>query len=188
MCRRADEMIAHATQACKLDPVSPFIHGLASCSFQVLGMYDKAETYARKALDLQPNFLFGMWMLGLSLSSLGRGQEAIDVLEQVVAISRAPIFIGLLGAAYHRADRAEDASRLLNELEERRSRGEFVPAWSLNSIYVGAGDLPGMRRTLSESIAESSPAFTICLTNLAFLSAFRTDPEINSKLVEILGY
>jgi len=52
-------------------------------------------------------------MLGLSLTSLGRHREAVETLEEVVAVSRAPIFIGLLGLAYHLAGRAEDANRLL---------------------------------------------------------------------------
>jgi tetratricopeptide (TPR) repeat protein len=158
----------------------------------VLGYFDKAESYARKALDLQPNYLFGLWMLGLSQSSLGRHQEAVETLEQVVAISRAPVFIALLGSAYHGAGRAEDASRLLNELEERRSRGEFVPAMSFLSLYAGAGDVAAVRRALSESIAESCPALfvslTISLTSLSFVSALRADPEINRMLVEFLGY
>lgn len=126
-------------------------------------------------------------MLGLSLSSLNRHQEAVEVLEQVVTISRAPIFIGLMGCAYERAGRSEDVTRLLNELEERRSRGEYVPAMSLLSIHSGKGDIPAIRRCLSEAIAESCPAFTMRLTSFP-MDSFRTDPEINRMLVELLGY
>jgi tetratricopeptide (TPR) repeat protein len=191
MSRNANEAVAHATQACRHDPLSSFIHGLTAASFHVLGYFDKAESYARKALDLQPNYLFGLWMLGLSQSSLGRHQEAVETLEQVAAISRAPVFISLLGSAYHGAGRAEDANRLLNELEERRSRGEFVPAQAFLGIYVGAGDVAAVRRALSASIAESCPAFSVSLiisfASLSFMSALRADPEINRMLVEFLG-
>jgi tetratricopeptide (TPR) repeat protein len=192
MSRNANEAVAHATQACRHDPVSSFIHGLNAASLHMLGYFDKAESYARKALDLQPNYLFGLWMLGLSQSSLGRHQEAVETLEQVAAISRAPVFISLLGSAYHGAGRAEDANRLLNELEERRSRGEFVPAQAFLGIYVGAGDVAAVRRALSASIAESCPAFSVSLiisfASLSFMSALRADPEINRMLVELLGY
>jgi serine/threonine protein kinase len=187
MCRRPDAVITHTTQACKLDPLSPYIHGMVSGAFNVLGMYGKAEIYARKALDLQPSYQMGMGMLGLALSSLGRNQEAIEVLEQVVASSRTPNNIAMLGSAYHRADRGEDANRLLYELEERRGRGEFVPAWSLLSIYAGTRDVAKIREALSEAIAESSAAFTIYLICYSTLSDFCTDPEINSMLVELLG-
>jgi tetratricopeptide (TPR) repeat protein len=186
--RHTGEAVAHAMESCRLDPVSAYIHGLTSCIFHLLGQYDKAESYARKALDLQPNYVFGLWMLGLSLSSLGRDREAVETLEQVVAVSRAPIFIGLLGLAYELAGRAEDANRLLHELEERRSRGEFVSAMAFLSIYAGAGDIPAIRRALAESIAEECPAFTMSLTSFRVVGTFRSDPEINRMLVEVLGY
>lgn len=188
MSRQADEAVGPALQACRQDPVSPYIHGLIACVFHVLGQVEKAESYARKALDLQPNYLFGLWMLGLSLSSLGRHQDAVETLEQVVAVSRAPIFIGLLGCAYNAAGRAADANRLLRELEERRSRGEYVSAMSFFNIFAGARDIPAARRTLSESIAEPCPAFTVCLTSFASIKSIRSDPEINRMLLEWLGY
>jgi tetratricopeptide (TPR) repeat protein len=188
MTRNTNEAVAHAMQARQHDPVSSYIHCVISCCLHLLGQYDKAANYARKALDLQPNYLFGLWMLGLSLASLGLHQEAVSRLEEAVAVSRAPMFIGLLGLAYHVAGRAEDANRLLRELEERRSRGEFVPAMSFLSIYAGARDIPTVRRALAESIAESCPAFNMSLTSLSFVETLRNDPEINRMLVEFLGY
>jgi len=188
MNNRAEEALAHAMQACRQDPVSPYIHGLTACTFHLLDSFDKAEDYARKSLDLQPKYLFGLWMLGLSLSSQGRYQEAVETLQEVVAVSRAPIFIGLLGSAYNAAGRAEDGNRLVRELEERRSRGEYISSMSFLNIFVGAGDIPAVRRALSESIAERCPAFTMRLTSLCCMTAIRTDPEINHMLVELLGY
>ena len=36
----------------------------------------------------------------------------METLEHVIATSRAPIFVGLLGITYARAGRADDANRL----------------------------------------------------------------------------
>ena len=188
MSGRADEALAHAMQACRHDPVSPYIHGLTACTFLLLDQFENAENYARKALDLQPNYLFGLWMLGLSHSSLGRHQEAMETLEQVVAISRAPIYIGLLGMAYQLAGRTDDANRLSQELEERRGRGEFVPALSFLSIHAGTGDVAAVRRALAESIAEDCPIFTMSLTSFFIVKTMRHDPEIDRMLVELLGH
>jgi predicted Zn-dependent protease len=187
MTGRTGEALEHAKQACRLDPVSSYIHGLTSCSLHLLGLYDEAKKYARKAVELQPNYMFGLWMLGLILSSLNRHERAVETLEQVVAISRAPIFIGLLGCAYARAGRSEEATRLLLELEERHSRGEYVSALSFLSIHAGKGGIPAIRGSLSDAIAESCPAFTMRLTCVP-MDGFRTDPEINRMLVELLGY
>ena len=188
MSQRPEEAFAQAMQACRNDPVSPYIHGLTACALLLADEFAKAENYARKALDLQPNYLFGLWMLGLSLSSLGRYPEAVETLEQVAGISRAPIFIGLLGMAYHFSGRAGDADRLVQELEERRSRGEFVPAMSFLSIQAGTGEIAAIRRALAEAIAEDCPAFTMSLTSFFVVKTRRHDPDINRMLVEVLGY
>jgi serine/threonine-protein kinase len=188
MTRQQDKAFDHAMQACRHDPVSPYIHALTSCSLNVLGQVEKAESYARKALDLQPRYLFGLWMLGLSLCALGRPQEAVETLEEVVGVSRTPVFIGFLGLAYQFAGRAEDANRLLHELEERRSRGEYVSALSFLGIYGAAGDIPAARRALAEAIAETCPAFGVSLTCFSVAGTLRKDPEINRMLVDLLGY
>jgi len=59
---------------------------------------------------------------------------------------------------------------------------------SFLNIFVGAGDIPAVRRALSESIAEPCPAFTMRLTSLYCMTSIRCDPEINRMLVELLGY
>jgi len=187
MTHHADAAFEYARQTVRLDPVSPYFHGLVAVALQLLGRYQDAEGYARKALELQPNYLFGLWMLGVQLSAQNRHKEAVETLEHVVTISRMPMFIGLLGCAYERAGRPEDATRLLDELEERRARGEYVSALSFLNIYAGKKEIPAIRRCLAEAIAEPSPAFTLRLTTYT-IEDFRADPEINRMLTEILGY
>ena len=188
MDRRPEEAIAHATLACELDPLSPFIHGLAACAYHVIKRPEMAFQYARQSLKLQPDFLFGLWIKGLALCTLLRHAEAIETLEKVLVISRAPMFMGLLGAAYARAGRAGDAIRLLNELEDRGSRGEFVPASTILATHASLGEIGAIRKTLTLTLAESTPAFTPFLTGASSLDEFRSDPEINRMLVQLFGY
>jgi tetratricopeptide (TPR) repeat protein len=188
MDRRPEEAIAHSTLSCQLDPLSQFTHVLAACTYHVLGRFDMALRTVRQALELQPEYLFGLWVKGLSECSLQHHQEAVETLERVISYSRAPIFMGLMGTAYARAGRPEDAQRLLDELEDRASRGEFVPASSSLAIYTGLGDVPAIRRTLAQTVAEFAPAFGLRITSAAFVDEFRSDPEVNRMLVQIFGY
>ena len=188
MDRRPEEAIAHAALGCQLDPLSPFIHALSACAFLLSKRYEVGLSYSSQAVELQPDYLFGHWIKGLSECYLGSQRKAVDTLEHVIAISRAPIFMGLLGAAYAHAGRPDDARRLLHELEDRGSRGEFVPAFAPLSIYVGLGDNPAILEALSRTLAESTPAFDLALTCAPFLDEFRSDPEINRMLVEMFGY
>jgi serine/threonine protein kinase/Tfp pilus assembly protein PilF len=136
---RAEDSLSQTTQACQFDPLSPLIHGLTSLSLFTLARFEEAERMARHALELQPGYLLGLWAYSLALCGLERNEEAIDALERAVAMSRAPIFVGALGFACARAGRPDDAIRLLNELEDRSERGEYVPAFALLAIYLGQG-------------------------------------------------
>ena len=184
---RAEEAVALTTMACQMDPLSPFIHSLTSFVLYILTRFDGAERIARHALELQPGYLHGLWAHGIALCGLERNEEAIEALERAVSMSRAPIFVGLLGLAYARASRLDDTTRLLKELEDRRSRGEYVPAWTLLGIYVGQGDLPAICRTLSNALAEATPPLMVRATSGLFLEAYRRDPEIQRLLCDLYG-
>lgn len=188
MDRRAEEAVARATLACQLDPLSSFIHSVAASVFVLLGHFESGLRYADQALELQPDYLFGLWMRGLSQCCLRRYDEAVQTLEHVLALARAPLFMGLTGAAYARSGSPQEARRLLHELDARGSKGERVPATSLLSIYAGLGDVPALRMALAQAMAESTPAFSLRLASIAFLDEFRSDSEVNRMLVEIFGY
>ena len=185
---REEEAVKYAMRACELDPLAPIIHALASAALGALGRFDAAERAARHALELQPDYIFGLWRLGLALFGLGRNDEGLEALERAVTLSRAPIFVGVLGFGYARAGRASDATRLLRELEDRGSRGEYVPAFAPLAIYVGLADIAGIRRTLSKVIAEGPQQYTVRIICSPFLEAFRTDPEIDRLHCELLGW
>jgi hypothetical protein len=93
-------------------------------------------------------------------------------------LSRAPIFVAVLGFGYAKADRVEDAQRLLGELDDRASRGEYVPAFCRLAIYVGLDDLPSVRRELAAAVDEVTPPFSIRVTSGVLLDDLSDDPEI----------
>jgi serine/threonine-protein kinase len=188
MDRRHEEAVAHATQACQLDPLSPFIHGLSACVFVISGRFELSLRSACQAVELQTDYLFGHWIKGVSQCFLGQNDEAIKTLEHVLSVSRAPIFMGILGLAYAHAGRPDDANRLLLELDERASRGEYIGEWARLNIHAGSGDLPAIRKSLRGTIDEPTPAFDVALSCGPFMDNYRSDPEINRMLVEMFGY
>jgi serine/threonine protein kinase len=185
--RDVDQALAQAAQACEMDPLSPLIHGLAAAGALVVGRFEGAERGAARALELQADFMLGLWIRGLAFSGLGCHEEAIETLERAATLSRAPIFVGVLGLGYARAGRPDDATRLLRELEDRAGRGEYVPAFARLAIHIGQGDLPAMRRALATALEEATPPFSLQVAGGVFLEEFRTDPEIDRMLFESYG-
>ena len=62
-----------------------------------------------------------------------------------------------------------------------------MPAFAPLGIYVGQGDLPGIRRTLSRALAELTPPFMIRANCGQYIEEFRGDPEIDRLLSELYG-
>ena len=168
----------HAQVASDLDPLSPFVQALQSTAYWIVGEFETAERLAARALELQGDYLLGLWAHGLALTGLGRHDESIRRLEQATAMSRAPFFVSILGLALARGGRTSEARQLLVELDERASRGEFIPAFSRLCVYVGLGDVDGVRRELTMAVAEVTPPFSLWVTSGPFLAEFRTDADV----------
>ena len=84
----------------------------------------------------------------------------------------------MLGFGLGRAGRYEEARRLIAELDERASRGEYVPEFARLGIYVGLGDLDGVRRALTACLTDVTPPFSFRVTTGVDLDRYRTDPEV----------
>jgi len=151
---RHDEASAHVKVALDLDPLSPFVHAFGAGALSFSRAYPEAERLARRALDLQPEYPSGLIALGGVLTLSGRLAEAIPVVERVVAQSRAPIYVGLLGILYGRAGRMDDLTRLEHELEERRSRGEYITPFSRVQFAMARGDGGLIRHALEQCLAD----------------------------------
>jgi serine/threonine-protein kinase len=174
----AGEVHRLAQIAIDLDPLSPFVQGLQSCAFYIIGDYGRAEQLSSRALTLQGDYLLGLWAHGLALAGLGRLNEAIAFLERATPMSRAPFFVGMLGLLLGLAGRVADAQQLLDELDDRAARGEYVAAFCRLSIWVGIGDVDCVRRELTACVAEVTPPFSLRVANGLFLDRYRSDPEV----------
>jgi serine/threonine protein kinase len=164
--------------ALALDPLSPFIQALSSTAFYIIGDFLEAERLAARGLELQSDYLLALWAHGLALCGLQRFDDGIADLARAASLSRAPIFVCMLGLGLGLAGRFDEARRLLAELDDRASRGEYVPAFCRLAVAVGFGDAEGVRRELTACVAEVTPPFSFRVTSGVFLDRFRTDSEV----------
>jgi len=179
---RLDEARVEAAAAIELDPLSPFIHGAAGMAYFAGGDIRAAEEAARRALALQPDFLMGVWLLAIALDDKGDLAEAARLMEQTVALSRAPIFVSMLGKIYARQRVPGACARIEAELDERRARGEYIPRACDVMIAVGRGDVALLRQALRACIDERTCWLTVRMGPGPMLETFRSDPEVNDML------
>jgi hypothetical protein len=154
-----------------------------------LARFDAAERAALHALELQPAYMLASYWLGIACYGQRRFADGVRALERVVALSRAPIFIGILGLGYGYAGRNADAQSMLRELEDRGSRGEYVPPWAPLAIHVGLADTPAIRHTLRAVSSQPAQQYTVRSVLGCFLREMRrTDPEIDRAHLELFGW
>jgi len=176
----AAETLAYASSARRLDPVSPFAHFVSAISFCVLSLFEEAADAASHVLELQPDSTTGLWPLGIALTGLGRIDPALATLERLCQLSRAPLYVGQLGLAYGVAGRHDDARRLLNELDERASRGEYVAPCARLAIAIGLDDISGIRGGLAACVDDTTPGNTVKVVCGPILERYRSDSEVDS--------
>jgi serine/threonine-protein kinase len=182
---RLGEAHQYLQAAVDLDPLSPFVHALGGFAYTTGGQADEGERWIRKALELQSDYYLGRWTLGITLISLGRHDEAVEVMESVVAASRSPLFVGLLGQVYAAQGRRTECHRLIVELQEREARGEYVSPIAALLIAFGAKDLDGIRRGLRACLADDTSWFTLRAVLGPGFDELRTDPEVQTLLLQL---
>ena len=140
--------------------------------------HDEAVRCAERALELQPEYALGLWILGLACCGTGDFTRAIDTLTTLVALTaRAVMFTGTLGLACGLAGRHEEARELLRELQQRRAH-QHVGAAAELFIQVGLRDRDGICSSFDACLAEGVTGFSLeALTN-PFLDELATDPRI----------
>ena len=138
---RHTEAIQESTRALESDPVALLVNGVAGLIYCFARQFGIAEEQLRKTLQLDPNFMFAHWILGgLCLLPMGRYDEAIVELQKAIAMSENVAHPrGLLGYAYAKVGRKDDALRVLAELEELSQRRYVAPV-SKAFVYGGLGD------------------------------------------------
>jgi serine/threonine-protein kinase len=138
---RHTEAIQESTRAQESDPVAVLVNGVAGLISCFARQFGTAEEQLRKTLQLEPNFMFAHWILGgLCLVPMGRYDEAIDELQKAIALSGNVAHPrGLLGYAYAKVGRRDDALRVLDELEELSQRRYVAPV-SRAFTYSALGD------------------------------------------------
>jgi TolB-like protein/tetratricopeptide (TPR) repeat protein len=124
----------------KLNPAPLLPNQYAAWMFLQLGDRARAEAQARRTIETFPDALQPYFVLGWSAWYQGRPADAVAALEKAVSHSREALSLGYLGHVYGRLGRAEEATRLLRELEQLRTRGQ-APPMAFAVIHAGLGDV-----------------------------------------------
>jgi TolB-like protein/DNA-binding SARP family transcriptional activator len=169
---RFDDAEREFRAAQEADPLSVIAQAALGWSFYFAGRYEAALEQCRRTLALKPDFELAHLWGGWALQELGRPVEAREWVERAVELSHGGVLarLGLgyvLGRSGSDADR-EGARAIVHEMESRRARGEYVPAYEVAKVHLALGERAMALRWLERAVDDRSHS-------LAFL---RVDPQL----------
>jgi TolB-like protein/Tfp pilus assembly protein PilF len=179
-----NEAAAELENALESDPMSSFLRCWLATMFHLGRRYERGLEQARLAIELSPQSSLGPLLLGQILRETGSYEEAIDSLEQAVALSGgAPMFLGWLGLALGQAGRVGEARALLGRLEEQAGCGYVLPS-CFGWLYLGLGELDLAFSWLDRAVDERD-AMVIPIKTYPFLDTYREDPRYRHLLARM---
>jgi hypothetical protein len=87
--------------------------------------------------------------------------------------------------AYGQSGRHDEALRLLHELEERASRGEYVAPFAPLYIHAGTGNVERVGAALAACLDDRTPLMSVRISCGPLLDKYRTNPAIDRLCVSL---
>ncbi len=181
---RFEESIAEDKRALELDPLSAAVNADLGWDLYFARRYDEAIEQLRKAVDLEPNYWVSHVLLGRCYLQTGKHQEAVAQFEKARQIENSiPEVLAALGHGYAVSGRKSEALKIVRELQER-SRKEFVPSYSIATIYIGLGMKEEALQNLIKAHDEGS-FYMIHLKVEPLLDSVRHDPRFTDIMRKV---
>lgn len=182
---RFDEARAHLLEAVTLDSLSPAVYGTGALCMFTSGQYAEAVRYGRRALELHPHFVVGLYALGLTYCRVQQFDSACDAFDRLLMLSnRATYFLGWKALAHGLAGQVDEAAALAGEIAGRHP-GEYTHPLTHVLVARARGDRDAAARALRAYIAAGGAGFQMGHI-VPFFGDWRVDPEFR-PLFEQLG-
>ena len=182
---RRSEAIDEITRAQDLDPLSAPIMADVAWVYYCARDFRSALAAGRRAETLDPQFWFGLAMLGLAYEKVGQVQDAINVLERARRMETSPLVLEMLGGAYAAAGQTAKAQGVLADLH-RLEQQRYVCPYEVATVYAGLGDKQHALEWLRKAHAARADC-TPWMNVDAKFDVLRGEPAFK-ELARMMGY
>lgn len=122
-----DEALKQARIGLRFDPLSAPLLAAEALIHAYLGDFENCILLSRAALKIAPHYVELYYTLGMALTFAGRHQEAIQVLEHGLEITKVPFLKAWIADANLRIGNDEKARALLQEMLHLAENGVSMP-------------------------------------------------------------
>ncbi len=182
--RRFDEASAAVNRAQALDPLSSI--GTMSQGWVAMFRqdYEGALREYRKASAFDPDFHVAYWMGSWCLTALGRHDEAVAMAARAIEVSKGLLICyPSLARAHALAGRADEARRMLSELEAK-APARFVEPLEVALAYEALGERDTSFAQLDRALHERSHWLVTLGVDPRF-DSMRGDPRFGELMKKV---
>jgi tetratricopeptide (TPR) repeat protein len=154
--KRYDDAIREIRRAQALDPLSIVIIAETGGVYSDAGRLNEAIAECRHALDLEPSFALGHYILAGALLKQQKFDEAIRESTQAWNLGHDPRSLVRLGLCYAGAGRVAEARQTLAELEALKQQ-RFVPSYGISLLLRALGREAEANAALAQAAQEMPP-------------------------------
>jgi TolB-like protein/Tfp pilus assembly protein PilF len=183
---RFDQAIAEGKRAVELDPLSVIINADFAWTYACARRFDEAEMQARKTLEIDPRFFLVHYYLGGISQLKGRLNDAISEFQKAVDLNNDAYSLAMLGQAYARAGRKDEAQKILARMtEEAKSRYIAPYAWAL--MFDGLGEKERAIDELERAYQKSDTNYLFVIKVDPLLEDLRSIPRFAALVQKVTG-
>jgi TolB-like protein/Flp pilus assembly protein TadD len=178
---RGDEALVEHSRAMVLDPLSLIIVSGTGHRLYRLRRYEEAAVALRDAVEMDGNFPFAHWNLGLVYAQQKDFPTAIKELQKADILFRGnPLVLGGLGYAYAASGDKARARTVLLRLENQ-ARQQYVDPDAFALVYAGLGNKDEAFGWLNKAIDDREGWVTF-INAEPMLDSLRLDPRFEDLL------
>jgi TolB-like protein/Tfp pilus assembly protein PilF len=136
---QSDRGVLEGKRAIELDPLSLIINADLCWVYFNGRRYDQAEAQTRKTLEMDSHFYVAHYYLGEALQFKGKLTDAIAEFQKAVELNNDPFSLAILGQAYARQGKTDEAQKVLARLREQ-AKSQYVSPYAFAVVLTGLGE------------------------------------------------
>jgi serine/threonine-protein kinase len=172
---RFDEAIAQLKRAQELDPLSLIINADLGNTYIQARQYDKAIQQLRNTIEMDQNFYFAQWLLGMAYEMKGSPRDATLAYQRASQLNDDPWVLSLLAHVSVSSGQRGGALKLLNQLKQI-SKQRYVSAYGFAVVYAALNEKDQAFQWLEKSYENREPRITRLKVD-PLLDNLRSDPR-----------
>lgn len=178
---RFEEGIKEIERAHELDPLSLIITTDVAKVYAMARRYDAAIAQYQRALAMDPDFPEAHALLGVTYSMKGLHPEAVAELHKIKDVDGNPAYLSWLGYAYGMSGNADEADKIVNQLNELSTHTYVSPLW-MTLAHIRPRENDQAFAWLEKVFAERAGGGAVSLKVNPIFDSLRSDPRFADLL------